>query len=96
MWAYVSASTSARCVLTIHQMGTADAEILSTQRFQTLSLLRNDVPLEDCMHLILLASQATVIRYRKRFRSLLLCLLLCVRHKSVYRLLLMLFYLSFF
>ena len=24
------------CVLTIHQMGTADAEILSTQRFQAL------------------------------------------------------------
>ena len=44
---------------------------------QTLSLLRNDVYLEDCMHLILLASQATVIRYRERFSSL-LCLLLCV------------------
>ena len=48
------------CVLTIYQMGTADAEILSTQRFQALSLLRNDVHLEDFMHLIILASQSTV------------------------------------
>ena len=43
------------CLCAIHQMGTADAEILSTQRFQTLSLLRNDVHLEDFMHLIILA-----------------------------------------
>ena len=33
-------------------MGAADAEIMSTQRFQALSLLRNDVHLEDFMHLI--------------------------------------------
>ena len=42
------------CVLTVHQTGTPDAEILSTQRFQALSLLRNDVHLEDFMHLIIL------------------------------------------
>ena len=59
--ACVSARTRAPgCVLTIHQMGTADAEILSIQRFQELSLLRNDVHLEDFMRLITLASQATV------------------------------------
>ena len=33
-------------VLTIHQMGAADAEILSTQCFQPFSLLRNGVHLE--------------------------------------------------
>ena len=38
------------CALTSHQMGTADAEILSTQRLQTRSLLR-DVHLEDFMYL---------------------------------------------
>ena len=51
------------CFLTIHQMGTADAEIPSTQRLQALftgSLLRNDVHFQDFMHLIILASQATV------------------------------------
>ena len=42
--------------LTIHQMGTADVEILSTQCFQTLPLLRNDVHLEDFMHLIILVA----------------------------------------
>ena len=58
------------------QMGTADAEILSTQKhFQALSLLSNDVHLEDCH-----APYNTckpVNRYRKRFRSLMLCPLLC-------------------
>ena len=32
-------------------MGTADAEILSTWRFQTLSLLRDEKHLEDFMYL---------------------------------------------
>ena len=31
------------CVLMIHEMDTADTEILSTHRFQALSLLRDDV-----------------------------------------------------
>ena len=45
--ACVSVCTRARgCVLTIHRIGTADAEILSTQRIQVLSLLRNDVQLD--------------------------------------------------
>ena len=61
MRACVSARTRARgSVLTIHHMGTADADILSTQRFKAVSLLRNDVHLEDLMHLIILANQATI------------------------------------
>ena len=49
------------CVLTIHQIATADAEILSTQCFQALFLKkRNDVNLEDFVHLIILVSQPTV------------------------------------
>ena len=71
-----------RHVLTIHQMGTAAvAEILSTQRFQALSLLRNDVHLDN-----LYAPYNTcepVDSYRKRFRSLLLCPLLCEWHLSI-------------
>ena len=43
-------------VLTSHQMGTTDAEI----RALSSALLRNDVHLEDFMHLIILASQVTV------------------------------------
>ena len=59
--AFVSARTRAPgCVLTIHQIGTVDAEILSSQRFQAPSLLRNGVHLEDFMHFIILVSQATV------------------------------------
>ena len=56
-------------------MGTADAEMLSTQRFQALSLLRNVVHLEDC-HAPYNTCEP-VGSYHKRFRSLLLCLLLC-------------------
>ena len=54
---YVSAGTRARecIILTIDQMGTADAEILSTQRFRTL---RDDVHLEDFMYLIIIHSRA--------------------------------------
>ena len=44
------------CVSTIHQMGTVDVEILSTQRLQARSLIRNDVHLEYFMHLIILAT----------------------------------------
>ena len=71
------AGTSARmhvhgCVLTTRQMATADAQILSTQCFQALSFLRNDVNLEDFMHLIILVSQATVT-----VRGLGLCCYVC-------------------
>ena len=59
------------------QMGTADAKILSPPRFQALSLLRNYVFLEDCMHLIIYNNCEPGDSYRERFRSLLLCLLLC-------------------
>ena len=54
--ACASVRTRAReCVLMSHQMVTADAEMLNTQRFQALSLLlsllRNDVHSRDFMHL---------------------------------------------
>ena len=50
--ACASVRTRAReCVLMSHQMVTADAEMLNTQRFQALSLLRNDVHSRDFIHL---------------------------------------------
>ena len=61
--AYLCASVSMSvhgCVLMIHQMGTADAEIWSTKHFQALSLLRDDVHLEDFIHFMILANQVTV------------------------------------
>ena len=57
-------------------MGTADAEILSTQRFQSLSLLRNDVHLEDC-HAPYNTCEP-VDSYRKRFRSVVVSLVMWV------------------
>ena len=57
------------------QMGPANAEMLSTQRFQALCLLRNHVHLED-FHAPYNTCEP-VNRYRKRFRSLLLSFLLC-------------------
>ena len=51
-------------------MGTADAEIQSTQHFQALSLLRDDVHLEDFIHFMILANQVTVT-----VRGLGLCIL---------------------
>ena len=57
------------------QMGTEDADILSTRRFQALCLLRNDVHLEDC-HAPYNTCEP-VNSYRKGFRSLMLCPLLC-------------------
>ena len=62
------------CVLTIQQMGTSDAEILNTVRFETL--LRDDVHLDNFMYLIIARMPGD--SYRKRFRSQFLCLLLCV------------------
>ena len=56
------------------QMGPADAEMPSAQRFQALALLRNDVHLEDCHALC--NTCEPVDSYCKRFGSLLLCLLL--------------------
>ena len=58
-------------------MGTADAEILSSQRFRALSLLRNDIHMDDFMHLIIYKSCEPGDSYGERFRSQLLCVLLC-------------------